>query len=1417
MENHLFLLELFVETISFSSNLPEYPLLQDVKVTASMGDYVNIEIVSLQTPSGMNEPQKDVTFNSGMSSLFAGTQEELLQNMNKDTFTINVFVKQKLVSSAPIGLPKDFYTLVKQCHETQGVIGPVSIQDQFLLQEAGGERIIGDIKAAVRLSSFGACIKTSFQLIKTEQGVHKKFLVKGARGETTFECQKLNAGNSAELLPLTTLFTDVESPPASICPVEDDRVSWMALFKSAMDPRVSVTPEEFNVAISTLFDRKTASNITFDIISIMDRPEENKYVDLRIKGGSHGFIFEFDMPKQDGSQKTDFSSLQEEELTVEKINKMLCKNKDCPAVRKFKEMGIGPFAIHKGLGTVYGEPSLPVTYGLTQTYGVFDEYGPYGLFSRPKTPSQPFIPKQQSNWQSSCWKPKKRKDKECVCCCQKYNYGACHCKPQKSPLRLNGGSVGESVSFSQEYNQKINKHHQVLRLNGGGVLDYDDVKSPFHECKEIMDQFDEVLRKYKKALGPCGHVTCPFAPNVTKESCKKMCTHGMDVYSASNIVPQETETEKTCPLPSPSTKFKPKGACGSAKCAYAKYKHGLMDQDVDIEIATLPPAKRSCGHPKCPVEPELPPIHWDCPDPLPKGKCKNPNCPYLPKEIKCLNAVLGKGVCGNFNCPFAPPDPCKSPYCPFQPRQCPYESDSDSYCTDEECLFPSKRKDNVGSQNHPAASQQYGDNRCPPVSCWNPLLAYYALATGDQNLLQICFGGPECPYNMQQDVCPPPPPCPQGGGKSKKSADDSTCARKMVKKTPSPCYPPMESKCGNPNCPYAKKAEVLKQHGGAGEGKEGDIEYTSDTRLSVDLAPCHPGTCKYQKGSNLTCEACCPEKIKVNDLCQNPNCPFAPASATCYIKPPPCYEQPENDDVCGNPDCPFSPKPSCGGPPCGSLICPGSVPPCGSPVCPGNAPPCGSPICPGSVSPCASPVCPGGIPPCGSPVCPGVPANDCTPNPPCFNPCSMAFPPCPFGIDPVSALLALGMPISLCPDGICPFPTKDTFQICYGGPTCPFTKPPVCTPEPCTTEVQSVKDDEVCDNAECPYAARRGADVTSQRSKPTENDVGADVNVGETAVVDEGTEYITETRVEVDLAPCTKKTCQSQGGTLICEECPCMKGEKGGISKTKATEKKNKSKISTTKTKKTKKKGKFVYSIGDKYTGVQVGHKECVMPAFNVPPKMGWLWNIWTPCNRLKPRRGWRPGAIARSIAETIRKHRAAQGLPMLEVNRFRTGKKDYDRTESATSVNVKPKATLQIKKHDGCYWITMNPLKDPHTLVENENPYMECTPLQFKISKNKDKKAEEENEEYKSCFCEGDKELSSSDSELEIEFTPPAGIIHPERFKKKRNVVHTDTQYMASDLKSEKESKKGKKEKKDKKGKGKKGKGKKGKKGKKK
>lgn len=135
---------------------------------------------------------------------------------------------------------------------------------------------------------------------------------------------------------------------------------------------------------------------------------------------------------------------------------------------------------------------------------------------------------------------------------------------------------------------------------------------------------------------------------------------------------------------------------------------------------------------------------------------------------------------------------------------------------------------------------------------------------------------------------------------------------------------------------------------------------------------------------------------------------------------------------------------------------------------------------------------------------------------------------------------------------------------------------------------------------------------------------------------------------------------------------------------------------------------------------------------------------------------------------------------------------------ETSSDETIPPKPTLQIKKREGAYWITMNPLKDPQTLEDNENPYMECEPMQFKIVKKK-----EEDDEY-GCSC-ADEE--SSDSELDIEFTPPAGVIHPDRLKRKKNVVHIDTQYNLDDIKDNSgKGKKGKGKGKDKKGKGGKG-----------
>lgn len=180
---------------------------------------------------------------------------------------------------------------------------------------------------------------------------------------------------------------------------------------------------------------------------------------------------------------------------------------------------------------------------------------------------------------------------------------------------------------------------------------------------------------------------------------------------------------------------------------------------------------------------------------------------------------------------------------------------------------------------------------------------------------------------------------------------------------------------------------------------------------------------------------------------------------------------------------------------------------------------------------------------------------------------------------------------------------------------------------------------------------------------------------------------------------------------------------------------------------------------------------------------------------------------MTKTIAKRLLDHRHAKGLGVPKLPNFSRKKRADGGYESESEESVQPTPTLQIKKKEGCYYITMHPLKDPDTLVDRENPYMECTPLQFKIQKNKPAGNDGDNDGVL-CLCDEPAE-SSSDSELDIEFTPPAGIIHPERFKKKPNIVHIETQYDTKDIAEPKSKKKGKKDKKKGKG-GKKGKGKK-------
>lgn len=171
-------------------------------------------------------------------------------------------------------------------------------------------------------------------------------------------------------------------------------------------------------------------------------------------------------------------------------------------------------------------------------------------------------------------------------------------------------------------------------------------------------------------------------------------------------------------------------------------------------------------------------------------------------------------------------------------------------------------------------------------------------------------------------------------------------------------------------------------------------------------------------------------------------------------------------------------------------------------------------------------------------------------------------------------------------------------------------------------------------------------------------------------------------------------------------------------------------------------------------------------------------------------------------MMERIKNRREELGIPDPPELKIISKKKTQFGQESEESEDeIEPRPTLRIKKKDGTYHITVNPLKDPKTVVDREDPYMNCTPMQFIITRNKPYKpslsslqcengSEATNSESSlgpECICDDQEQepvsSSSSNSELSIEFTTPAGLIFPEDMKRKPNVVHTDIQYKEADI----------------------------------
>lgn len=201
---------------------------------------------------------------------------------------------------------------------------------------------------------------------------------------------------------------------------------------------------------------------------------------------------------------------------------------------------------------------------------------------------------------------------------------------------------------------------------------------------------------------------------------------------------------------------------------------------------------------------------------------------------------------------------------------------------------------------------------------------------------------------------------------------------------------------------------------------------------------------------------------------------------------------------------------------------------------------------------------------------------------------------------------------------------------------------------------------------------------------------------------------------------------------------------------------------------------RYVYSIGDVYPGTTYGHKNCIDLRFRVPANMGWLWNTSATVGKLKPRIGWKPGAIGRYLNEMLKE---AKGASTVEDYRTRSipsrtslrrGKlyktmSYVSQAKKESEEDAEPPPTLHIHRKDGTYYITMYPIRQETTDVPQLEEPMK--PLQFKIGRNKD---------------DASVASSSTASDMEIEFSPPAAV---NRYRKKPDVIHVDTQVRQQEI----------------------------------
>lgn len=281
---------------------------------------------------------------------------------------------------------------------------------------------------------------------------------------------------------------------------------------------------------------------------------------------------------------------------------------------------------------------------------------------------------------------------------------------------------------------------------------------------------------------------------------------------------------------------------------------------------------------------------------------------------------------------------------------------------------------------------------------------------------------------------------------------------------------------------------------------------------------------------------------------------------------------------------------------------------------------------------------------------------------------------------------------------------------------------------------------------------------------------------------------------------------------------------------------------------------RYVYFVGDTYPGIYYGHKNCIDIPMRVPANMGWLWNTMAIAGNLKPRIGWRPGAIGRNLYEMLqeaKENSLAMDEPLTSrarsaergdyrgdrtmdrgmdrstdrSGRARSGRGDrsdrspdrrrmmMDRAKSAPS-----RARNASRRRKSAGFSSMQRTRTQTQMEgEEEGPeapptlhihrkdgtyYVTMYPIRPETSDEPRLSEPMKPLQFKIVKNkdEASDASSSTASDMEIEFSPPAAV---SRYRKKPDVVHVDTQVRQQQILDAYKVESGKKDKKGKKDKG--------------